>query len=53
MGAKLSRSARNHVPGKKENKGLTKADISGPQSFKHIGKIQTKRYCDLFVTSKN
>ena len=47
MGAKLSRSARDqvyHVPGQKENKGLTKADISSPLNFKHIGKIQTKKY---------
>jgi hypothetical protein len=44
MGAKLSRSSRDrvyHAPGQKENKELTKADISGPQNFWHIGEIQT------------
>ena len=40
---------RNHTPGLKEKKGkkgnriLTKADISGPRNFKHIGEIQTYR----------
>ena len=50
MGAKLSRSSRDqvhHIPGQQENRELTKADISGPQNFKHIGEIQTFKYYRL------
>ena len=46
---------RNHTPGLKEKKGkkgnriLTKADISGPRNFKHIGEIKTYNYLTAFI----
>ena len=38
-GEKAKKKEKKPKKGKKK-KGLTKADISGPQNFKHIGKLK-------------
>ena len=40
-GEKVKKKEKKPKKGKKGKKVLTKADISGPQNFKHIGEIQT------------
>ena len=39
-GEKVKKKEKKPKKGKKGKKVLTKADISGPQNFKHIGKIK-------------
>ena len=38
-GEKVKKKEKKPKKGKKGKKVFTKADISGPQNFKHIGKI--------------
>ena len=39
-GEKVKKKEKKPKKGKKGKKVLTKADISGPQNFKHIGKLK-------------